>query len=329
MSYLSCNCLGLRYPRAVRPFKKLIKVKEPSLVFPSDTGKKDFEMNCFRNFHGFSNLVAVSCQGDGRERAGGLACFWRDCLDVQILSMSLNHIDMLVKMGVDDDSWRCTGIYGYPKQHHKTSTCDLINSLARAVFKDKWLLFGDFNLVLSQEEKSGGNAVPRGHISMFRNTLQCHGLCDLGFDGDMFTWHNNQDGDNNIQDRLDRFVAFVDWMRAYPKSSVVHLLRHTSDHMPIFLRILSRKPKRREILKVERFEQCWLHDESFKAEVCNAWNRHDTHISAKISACIPKNIRKTQADMLALSKRIHEDGVVDKIRELERKLDDLIEREEV
>lgn len=120
-------------------------------------------MNALRNLNGLSNLVAVSCQGNGRERAGGLACFWKDSVEANIMFSSLNHIDMMIKIGADEREWRCTCIYGFPEGHAKRRTCELINNLANAVDCPCWLVCGDFNLVLSQEEKMGRNMVPLGH----------------------------------------------------------------------------------------------------------------------------------------------------------------------
>lgn len=115
-----------------------------------------------------------------------------------MLSFSLNHIDMLISHADGSGDWRCTGIYGFPKLQNKSRTCALINRLADDVHIDKWLIFGDFNLILSQNETKGGNPVPQQHISMFRDTLQRNNLYDLGFDGDLCTWNNNQNGDDNI-----------------------------------------------------------------------------------------------------------------------------------
>ena len=43
-----------------------------------------------------------------------------------------------------------------------------------------WVLLGDFNDMLSDEEKLGGLPVNRTHISAFRNYMDKCGLMDLG-----------------------------------------------------------------------------------------------------------------------------------------------------
>lgn len=75
MNFIAWNCRGRGNPCTVRAFKKLLKDKDPTLVLISDTKKKDFEMNNVRHLQGLSNMVAVSCYSDGRERAGGPCMF--------------------------------------------------------------------------------------------------------------------------------------------------------------------------------------------------------------------------------------------------------------
>lgn len=155
----------------------------------------------------------------------------------------------------------------FPDNQSKWKTCDLINNLSNAETHGKWLVFGDFNMVLSQDEKLGGNLVPNNHITLFRDTLQRNGLIELGFEGDKYTWNNNQNGESNIQARLDRHIATSEWIAVYPRAKVLNLLCHASDHKPNFLRLHSRRRVRRTILKLDRFEQMWLQDENIEEVV--------------------------------------------------------------
>lgn len=70
---------------------------------------------------------------------------------------------------------------------------------------------------------------------MFREALHICSLTDLGFEGDKFTWSNNQDESNHIKARLDRFITMVDWKTSFPRAIIYHLLRFASDHMPILI----------------------------------------------------------------------------------------------
>jgi hypothetical protein len=39
-------------------------------------------MNKFRNIQGLSGIVAVNCVEEGKRRAGGLAMFWKEGVEV-------------------------------------------------------------------------------------------------------------------------------------------------------------------------------------------------------------------------------------------------------
>jgi endonuclease/exonuclease/phosphatase family metal-dependent hydrolase len=145
------------------------------------------------------------------------------------------------------EKWRLTGVYGFLESQMKHKICELIDHLSLVESTDKWLLMGDFNLILSQDEKEGRNFRSSHMISMFRDTHQNHNLSDLGFEGDKFTWHNRQDGVFNIKACLDRWVATPAWSSFYPSPLVVHLTRYASDHLPLWLRLASRNPKKKQI----------------------------------------------------------------------------------
>ena len=54
-------------------------------------------------------------------RAGGLALLWRNSVQINVDSSSLNHIDVIVNKG-KENSWRFTGICGKPEASRKSET---------------------------------------------------------------------------------------------------------------------------------------------------------------------------------------------------------------
>jgi hypothetical protein len=156
-------------------------------------------MNKFRNIHGLSGKVAVSCSGDGKNWVGGLAMLWKEGIDVEVISFSNNHIDVLISMEEGEEKWRRTGIYGFPEAPLKYKTFNLIDNLVEANDNSRWLLMGDFNVIISQDEREGGSEVRNNILYGFRETLQNHNLSDLGFEADKYTWQNKQEGESNIK----------------------------------------------------------------------------------------------------------------------------------
>lgn len=105
MSCLSLNCRGLCNPSAVRNLRDLLRREAPSLVFLSETKLSSGEFYRIRDNLGDFHGLAVDSMG----RSGGLALLWRKDIDVVLSSMSVHHIDVVVRRGVSDEEWRFTG----------------------------------------------------------------------------------------------------------------------------------------------------------------------------------------------------------------------------
>ena len=84
-------------------------------------------------------------------RVGGLALFWKNSIDIDVVSSSLNHIDAIVNKG-KEDTWRFIGIYGFPKAGGKHQTWELLQRLNQQ-FALPWVCAGDFNEILRGHEK--------------------------------------------------------------------------------------------------------------------------------------------------------------------------------
>jgi hypothetical protein len=199
-------------------------------------------------------------------------------------------------------------------------------------------------MILSSKAKQGGNPIDNTITTMFRSTLTLCGLQDLGFEGDIFTWTNRNQGDQFIKARLDRFLANNEWITCFPKYSNHHLLRYKSDHSPIMLDFaayatasLTRNPR------PVRYEQVWTRDNQHTQIVKNYWNQargplhHKLHITLKnlhswgkkIFGNIPKNIKIIQEDLNSLNSQHGADTVAAQIRSKEKRLDELLEEEEL
>jgi hypothetical protein len=208
-------------------------------------------------------------------------------------------------------------------------------------------VFGDFNLVLTNEEKSGGNPIEPNITTSFRNTL-CHcDLQDLGFKGCIYTWTNNHQGEQIIHSRLDRFLATSDWILNFPNYTNTHLVRYKSDHHPILLEFSNTTANRFNNKQgyIKRFEQVWTTDEQHRSIVMNAWHKYqgslDQHLNHTLSALhswgrktfgiIPRKVKEAQDDLLQLQQNPTTPNRTNAhlINQKEKVLDDLLEKEEM
>lgn len=93
---LSWNCREDGSPSTVSAISRLLSSKNPQIVFLSETKVKTHEMEKVRQKLKVERMLVVDCEGQGRKRKGGLALFWKKENNIQVTSLSQNHIDMPV-----------------------------------------------------------------------------------------------------------------------------------------------------------------------------------------------------------------------------------------
>lgn len=134
-----------------------------------------------KNLLGFSNCVAVDCQG----RSAGLALLWITEVQVTIRNYSSMHIHATIEDNIlSQSSWDFTGIYGYPESSNKYKTWERIRTL-HPQSQDKWLVCGDFNKIMFQDEKGGRRKAESLLSDICSMTNDCE-LANLGIVGAKF-----------------------------------------------------------------------------------------------------------------------------------------------
>jgi len=183
----------------------------------SETKLDERRMQWFRWALGLTNMVVRDCDG----RSGGIAILWRKGVDVTLRNFSKYHIDVDVREE-DGKEWRFTGVYGEPQLEHKVKTWRTLRNLISTPVKP-WLLAGYFNEILYAHEKEGGRQRGQQFMDNFRDALQECGVEDLGFEGDRFTWRNNNHRiEGYIRERLDRAVANHEWLEMFPNVKIIN-----------------------------------------------------------------------------------------------------------
>ncbi|XP_057418230.1 uncharacterized protein LOC130712412 [Lotus japonicus] len=205
------------------------------------------------------------------------------------------------------------------------------------------MVFGDFNLILREEEKYGGALPNLNFIALFQEALHRSNLSDMGFEGNKYTWRNNQDGADLIMARLDRGLVSPTWLDIFPHAKNVHLSHFASDHLPILIDTKPRQRVRGGNGRVIRFEECWLRDKECPDVLAGIWNEGGADPYTRATSClvglkrwakhrfgnVPAEIKATKEELNELQERIHEEGVLATIKNLEDHLDDLLESEEI
>ncbi|XP_060210653.1 uncharacterized protein LOC132637604 [Lycium barbarum] len=123
-----------------------------------------------------------------------------------------------------------------------------------------WIIGGDFNVIVSDEEKQGGLPVSSNETLDFSNCIQSCGLIDVGFSGSKFTWWNGRTEEDYIFKRLDRILVNQQVLDIMPSTTVTHMIRHGSDHAALHLECNSNAE---HIIKSFKFLNFWTNHHTF------------------------------------------------------------------
>ncbi|KAL4596819.1 hypothetical protein ACB092_12G190700 [Castanea dentata] len=148
---------------------------------------------------------------------------------------------------------------------------------------------GDFNEVLFEEKKSGGNPISQRGVGAILNFMNvCH-MMDLGFSGPKFTWLNKREIEDLIQCKLDRCWANLDWKEFFNEANATHLARVNSDHCPQLLNlnpntsVISNRPF--------KFQSVWLSHTKFSNVMIEVWSGQEDNLAKAISGFTLKALR--------------------------------------
>ncbi|XP_019188355.1 PREDICTED: uncharacterized protein LOC109182660 [Ipomoea nil] len=216
--------------------------------------------------------------------SGGLALLWRTNGTASLLSYSKNYVDVEVSMP-GFDKWRMTGYYGFAQRGRQNDSWGLIRSLSHRS-ELPWVVIGDFNDLLYQYEKRGGNPHPEALLRGFGDTIDECGLAQLPMQGYPFTWERGEGTVDWIEERLDKVLVTQEWREVVRDASVLNILTRRSDHSALFLGILNLRERAGGGRRGFRFEMAWLHDEGCRGVVERTWTEgRDRGLQACTELC--------------------------------------------
>ena len=148
---------------------------------------------------------------------------------------------------------------------------------------DPLLIGGDFNAILSAEDRLHGSPFTESDIKDFSDCLQMNDLTPVRMVGNAFTWCNNQSGEDRIYSLIDRCVANASWFAEYSSIVVEVMERMVSDHCPLLLHFYAVNVVRNTPFKFLNaltdhtdfqtiLSNCW-HLNLHKNKILNIWYR--------------------------------------------------------
>ncbi|KAH7848623.1 hypothetical protein Vadar_005240 [Vaccinium darrowii] len=201
--------------------------------------------------------------------AGGLVVLWRQDLKVRLVRKSSFFIELLI---TDEDlghEWHLINLYASTHDGIRKGQWEELLRY-RQQSSAEWVLWGDFNDLLWEDEKQGGRRREIWSLRAFRQFVNRLEAIDMGFSGYPFTWANRRYGNGLVKERLDRVLVSTDWRLNYDRAVVRHLFTVGSDHAAALL--LDTNPPKMQGFRQFRFDGRWCENPESYEVVKRSWN---------------------------------------------------------
>ncbi|KAM6596623.1 hypothetical protein CsatA_007147 [Cannabis sativa] len=159
----------------------------------------------------YSNVFAGWCFSSNIAwHAGGkIVIAWnplRFIVDIIRCTSQLMHLKVITIDGIFDSYLKV--IYA---SNNRNERRELWKDVIELNPKGRWCMMGDFNEILSKEERIG-NRVRSSPGEEFLNCVNQCQMEDVKYSGNFFTWSNKQHGEDRIYSKIDIILANQAWL---------------------------------------------------------------------------------------------------------------------
>lgn len=158
--------------------------------------------------------------------------------------------------------WWISAVYGPQTDTAKLQFLQEMRQIKQSV-GDKWMIIGDYNMILQAADKSTSNLNHR-IMRAFRDAVNELELKELRLAGRKYTWTNNR-----THTRIDRVFCTIEWESMLPNCSLRAESSATSDHCPFVLVGDTASPTYRGF----RFEAFWAKLPGYWNKIQEEWSR--------------------------------------------------------
>ncbi|KAM3235367.1 hypothetical protein P3L10_015403 [Capsicum annuum] len=223
---------------------------------------------------------------------------WDDRLvEVHFIKAGAQFIHCQVKNRLSTMEYALTVVYGFNAVEQRKSLWEEVKSIVQGTSMP-WVIGGDFNVVLTSEDRLCGNPVSATEIHDFSECIVYAGLTELPWKGEFYTWSNKQTTGSRIYSRLDRLFGNDEWMWNWGHISTECGLPNISDHSPMLLQNSqgTRPPK-----SPFRFFNTWKDPATFLPIVQRHWvNRYQ---EGRMKMVIQEEMLRDPADTFILKEK--------------------------
>ena len=181
MTTLSWNCRGLRSNLTVRRLEEMCREHLPNFLFLLETKNSSDHVVSVGRSLGYDHSFLVKPVGLG----GGLALFWKNSFEVEVLRSSNRFIDMKIKSG--NKCYYMTFVYVDPVRQKREEVWSELKMIS--LNRSEGLgLFGDFNEIMINTENLGGTLRAESSFYQFRAFVRECRIREFPSSGNHFSW---------------------------------------------------------------------------------------------------------------------------------------------
>ncbi|XP_026443730.1 uncharacterized protein LOC113343831 [Papaver somniferum] len=288
MKVLFWNINGIVRDEVQFKLRELVKVHKPDIigiveprVSVNSRSVRRFQLEGFNNiiFHNFTENTN-----------GNLWVLWsRDIPE----SVVLNTSRQAITIGVD--GVMISLVHASSVQITRRELWRQLNLGDQQV---PWLVIGDFNCVLQNEEKKGGGIPNTDVVNEFSDWIDDNNLFEAELLGSKFTWSNRQSGVRRIISKIDRAVINEYWLNRFENWRCKALPRQVSDHSPLIgYTFVNTRPRRSPF----RVQKMWFSHPYFMRMVQESWN---DPLEGNPAYVFAQKLKRLKADMKVWNQQV-------------------------
>ncbi|XP_058777191.1 uncharacterized protein LOC131651549 [Vicia villosa] len=155
-------------------------------------------------------------------------------IELRFMECSSQHLHCGVYSLKGDFLFWLTGIYAHNQLDLRRRLWkNILNIHAKQT--GPWCIIGDFNNVLTAQDRTGGKLVQVVEYADLENMMQITQLSEMDSVGDYYTWSNRQVA-GTIYSRIDRALCNVEWFLKYSDHVLNILPPNLSDHSMLYVK---------------------------------------------------------------------------------------------
>ncbi|KAH0714773.1 hypothetical protein KY285_007601 [Solanum tuberosum] len=195
ISTIIWNIRGVKFRGAFERLKFLSRIHNTQIIAIQEPFVDACHIDKYRKGLGFEGCSS-NCNGK-------FWILWSNDFHIDVVEDNEQQLTLKVTNKSNNEIVWFTAVYAKSKQHLRLPLWDSLRNCNNFI-DEPWCICGDFNAIMSPDEKKGGKPHRMEKSWDFISCMNDCGMVDAGYKGLRFTWCNARERSKRIWKRLDR-----------------------------------------------------------------------------------------------------------------------------